>query len=222
MRPSQTYYDILDVPADAPADHIKESYHLIVSVWHPDRFAPGSKQHQLATRKLREFNAAYEVLRDPGRRAAYDRRLVEDRRVGGTYWELRAEGSYRPAASSTNRAAMLTYVLGGVTGIIFLLISPCRHDRLVRFHAWQSIFLSAVAYLGTLIGPLLGLDRPIYWLLWMVGFAACSLFLMKRAYYNEPYRLPLIGTLAPHSSGLEPDPDRDFPVESPETSQHVF
>ena len=77
MPPSQTYYDVLDVPANAPAEHIKESYHVIVSIWHPDRFPQDSKQHQLATRKVRELNAAYEVLRDPARRAAYDRRLVE-------------------------------------------------------------------------------------------------------------------------------------------------
>jgi len=222
VQASQTYYDILDVPADAPADHLKESYHLIVSIWHPDRFPQGSKQYQLATRKLRELNAAYEVLRDPARRAAYDRRLVEERRVTGAYWTLRAQGSYGPAAGTNNRAAMLTYALGLLTGIVFLLISAYRHDRFVRFHAWQSIFLSAVAYLGTLIGPLIGLHRPIYWLLWILGFAASSLFLMKRAYYNESYRFPLIGTFAQHSSGLEPDPERDFSVEAPETSPHVF
>lgn len=222
MQPSQTYYDILDVPANAPAEHIKESYHLIVSIWHPDRFPQGSKQHQLATRKLRELNAAYEVLRDPAHRAAYDRRLVEERRVSGAYWTLRAEGNYGPPAGSANPAAMLTYSLGLVTGIIFLLISAYRHDRFVRFHAWQSIFLSALTYLGIVVGPLIGLHRPIYWLLWMMGFGACSLFLMKRAYYNEAYRFPLVGTFALHSSGLEPDPERDFAVEAPGTSQHVF
>ena len=222
MRPSQTYYDILDVPANAPAEHIKESYRVVASIWHPDRFAQGSKQHQLATRKLRELNAAYEVLRDPARRAAYDRQLVGDHRVSGAYWALRAQGKDGPAAGSTKRAAMLTYGLGFITGIIFLLVSVYRHDRFVRFHAWQSILLSAVTYLGTLIGPLIGLHRPIYWLLWIMGFAACSLFLMKRAYYNERYMLPVLGTLALRSSGLAPDPERDFAVEAPETTQHVF
>ncbi len=222
MPPSQTYYEILDVPANAPAERIKESYHVIASIWHPDRFPQGSKQHQLATRKLRELNAAYEVLREPVRRAAYDRRLVEERRVSGVYWTLRAQGQYGPPAGSYNMAAALTYALGLFTGIAFLFITRYRRDRFVRFHAWQSIFLSVAAYLGTLVGPLLGLHRPIYWLLWMMAFAAFSLVAMKRAYYNERYRLPLIGTLALHSSGLEPDPDRDFPVEAPETSQQAF
>ncbi len=222
MPPSQTYYDILDVPANAPAERIKESYRVVASIWHPDRFAQGSKQHQLATRKLRELNAAYEVLRDPARRAAYDRRLVEDRRVSGVYWTLRVQGKYGPPTGSTNRSAMLAYALGLVTGIAFLLMPAYRHDRFVRFHAWQSTFLSVAAYLGTLIGPLIGLHRPIYWLLWMVAFAACSIFLMKHAYYNERYRLPLIGALAVRRAGLEPDPETDFPVEAPQTRQHVF
>lgn len=221
MPPSQTYYDILDVPANAPAERIKESYHVIASIWHPDRFAQGSKQHQLATRKLRELNAAYEVLRDPARRAAYDRRLVEERRVSGVYWALRAQGQYGPPAGPTNRAAVLAYVCGLVTGIALLVAPGRRHDRFVHFHAWQSTYLSLAAYLGVLLGPLLGLHRPIYWLLWMTGFAVCSIFLMKRAYYNEPYELPLLGPLARHSAGLEPQPEGDVAVHTAESRQHV-
>lgn len=222
MPPSQTYYETLDVPANAPAERIKESYHIIASIWHPDRFAQGSKQHQLATRKLRELNAAYEVLRDPARRAAYDRRLVEERRVSGVYWTLRAQGQYGPPSGSTNRAAMLAYACGPVTGITLLLVSTRRHDRFVRFHAWQSTFLSIAAYLGIVLGPLMGLHRPIYWLLWMTGFAACSIFLMKRAYYNEPYRLPVLGTIALRSAGLEAQADAGVSVETAESREHVL
>jgi uncharacterized membrane protein len=221
VPPSQTYYDILDVPANAPAERIKESYHLIASIWHPDRFAQGSKQHVLATRKLRELNAAYEVLREPARRAAYDRRLVEERRVSGIYWTLRVQGGYGPPTGATNRRAALTYALGIFTGIAFLLHPAYRHDRFLRFHAWQSTFLSVVAYLGTVAGPLIGFNRPIYWLLWIMGFVACSLFLMKRAYYNERYRLPVLGALALHRAGLDPEPEAAA-VEPAERSQHVL
>lgn len=221
MPPSQTYYEILDVPANAPAERIKESYHVIASIWHPDRFAPDSKQHQLATRKLRELNAAYEVLRDPARRAAYDRRLVEERRVSGVYWTLRVQGQYGPPGGSTNRAAMLAYACGLLTGIALLVSPGHRRDRFVHFHAWQSTYLSLVTYLGVLLGPLAGLHRPIYWLLWMTGFAVCSIFLMKRAYYNEPYELPLVGALARHSAGLEPQPEEEVAVDAAESHQRV-
>jgi uncharacterized membrane protein len=222
VPPSQTYYDILDVPANAPAERIKESYHVVASIWHPDRFAPGSKQHHLATRKLRELNAAYEVLRDPARRATYDRRLIEERRVSGIYWTLRAQGGYGPPTGTTNKAAALAYALGMLTGLLFLLLPVYRQDRIVRFHAWQSVFLSVVMYLGTVAGPLAGLHRPIYWLLWIMGFVTCSLFLMKRAYYNERYRLPVLGTLALHRAGLDPEPQVTGTVEPAESSQHVF
>jgi uncharacterized membrane protein len=222
VAPSQTFYDILDVPANAPAERVRESYRIIASIWHPDRFAQDSKQHQLATRKLRELNAAYEVLRDPARRAAYDRRLIEERRVSGVYWTLRAKGQYGPPTGSVNPAAMLTYALGFVTGIVYLLVPTYRRDRSVRFHAWQSTFLSFVTYLGVEIGPLLGLHRPIYWLLWMTGFAVCSIFLMKRAYYNERYRLPVLGTLALRSARLNAEPEPEAPIEAAQSGQHVF
>lgn len=222
MPPSQTYYEILDVPANAPAERIRESYHVIASIWHPDRFPQGSKQHQLATRKLRELNAAYEVLRDPARRAAYDRRLVDERRVSGVYWTLRAQGQYGPRAGSTNRAAMMTYACGLLSGIALLVVPTHRHDRFVHFHAWQSTYLSLATYLGVLLGPLIGLHRPIYWLLWMTGFAFCSIFLMKRAYYNEPYQLPVLGALARRSSGFEFQPEADTTAETAESRQHVF
>lgn len=222
MPPSQTYYDVLDVPANAPAERVKESYRVVASIWHPDRFAQGSKQHQLATRKLREINAAYEVLRDPACRAAYDRRLIEERRVSGVYWDLRAQGQYGPPTGSTNRPALLTYAGGLFTGIAYLLVPAYRQDRFVRFHAWQSTFLSVVAYAGTVIGPLLGLHRPIYWLLWMVAFAACSIFLMKRAYYNELYRVPVLGALALRRSGMDVELAPEIPLEPAERSQHVF
>src|SRR5207248_6297558 len=46
---------------------------------------------------------------------------------------------------ASNVAGMLTYVLGFITGIIFLVIEPYKNDRFVRFHAFQSILYCAVA-----------------------------------------------------------------------------
>lgn len=222
MPPSQTYYDLLEVPANAPADRIKESYHVLASIWHPDRFPPDSKQYRLATRKLREINAAYEVLREPARREAYDRRLIEERRVSGVYWALRAQGHHGPLERITNRPAMLTYALGLLTGIAFLLIPAYRHDRFIRFHAWQASFLSLVAYLGTVTGPFLGLHRAIYWLLWVMAFVLYSIFLMKRAYYNQRYQVPVLGTVAARSAGLESEPELSAGVDAVEDKQHVI
>src|SRR5215470_14788329 len=53
-----------------------------------------------------------------------------------------------PAAStgmSNNVAGLLCYILGFITGIIFLVIEPYKNDKFVRFHAFQSIFFSLVS-----------------------------------------------------------------------------
>ena len=213
---AQTYYDLLDVPANAPAERIRESYHVIASIWHPDRFPRGSKQHQLATRKLREINAAYEVLRDPQRRSQYDHRLLEERRVSGIYWSLRAQGHYGPPTGFTNLPALFTYALGLITGILFLLLPPYRRDRLVRFHAWQATLLGGVVYLAILLGPLVGLQRPIYWVLWMTGYLFYSVFLMKRAYYNQYYLIPLLGEIAARWAGVDRAEYAEFKAEGSE------
>jgi molecular chaperone DnaJ len=72
----RTYYEILDISPTATPDSIRESYRILVAVWRPDRFQPASKQYAIATEKLKEINAAYEVLQDPRTREEYDRALA--------------------------------------------------------------------------------------------------------------------------------------------------
>jgi uncharacterized membrane protein len=112
------------------------------------------------------------------------------------------------AAMSSNVAGLLTYILGFITGIIFLVIEPYKNDKFVRFHAFQSIFLS-VAWIGFRIlwgyivmgmiwGPFSGLWALLGLISMLVslGFLACTLFLMYKAYNNERFKLPIIGDLA--------------------------
>jgi curved DNA-binding protein CbpA len=202
MRARQTHYDLLEIPANAPTERIRESYKVLASIWHPDRFPRGSKQYQLATRKLREINAAYEILKDPQRRAEYDRHLIEQHHVSGVYWTLRAQGHYGPPTSFPNLPALLAYALGPISGITLLLIPRYRRNRFIRFHAWQSICLGVTAYLAVELGPLLGLQRPIYWLLWVMAVVLYAAFLMKQAYFNHLYRIPLLGLLAARRAGF--------------------
>ena len=63
------YYEILGVARDADADAIKKAYRKLAVQWHPDKNG-GSKE---AEEKFKEATEAYEVLRDPQKRAAYDR-----------------------------------------------------------------------------------------------------------------------------------------------------
>ncbi|HEX6938028.1 MAG TPA: molecular chaperone DnaJ [Longimicrobiales bacterium] len=63
------YYEILGVPRDADVDAIKKAYRKLALQYHPDRNG-GSKE---AEERFKEATEAYEVLRDPQKRAAYDR-----------------------------------------------------------------------------------------------------------------------------------------------------
>ncbi|MSQ77555.1 MAG: hypothetical protein EXR97_03750 [Nitrospiraceae bacterium] len=63
------YYEILGVPRDVSDEDLKKAYRKLVLQYHPDR-NPGNKT---AEEKIREINAAYEVVGDPEKRRAYDR-----------------------------------------------------------------------------------------------------------------------------------------------------
>src|SRR5579863_8610535 len=41
-----------------------------------------------------------------------------------------------------NLAAALCYLVGFITGILFLVLAPYNQNRTIRFHAFQSIFLN--------------------------------------------------------------------------------
>jgi curved DNA-binding protein len=61
------YYETLNVPRTATADDIKKSYRRLARKYHPDV----SKEKD-AEEKFKQVQEAYEVLKDPEKRAAYD------------------------------------------------------------------------------------------------------------------------------------------------------
>ena len=61
------YYAIMGVARDATAEQIKQAYRKLARKYHPDV----SKEAQ-AEARFKELGEAYEVLRDPEKRAAYD------------------------------------------------------------------------------------------------------------------------------------------------------
>ena len=114
---------------------------------------------------------------------------------------------------SPNVAGALAYPLGFITGILFLKIDPYKYDPFVRFHAFQSIFLSLFyglliiawdAFAGLVfdvrLGFLWSLILPLYSLLRLV-MILLGFFLMYKAFKYERFSLPLIGRMAAKRAG---------------------
>ncbi|OGD62964.1 hypothetical protein A2160_04335 [Candidatus Beckwithbacteria bacterium RBG_13_42_9] len=89
-----------------------------------------------------------------------------------------------------NTEAALTYVLGWVTGLVFLLLE--KDNKKIRFHAMQSLvtfgvltLASLVPFIGWILSPLVALVAFILWLV-----------LIIKAYQGEMFELPVVGEFA--------------------------
>lgn len=115
------------------------------------------------------------------------------------------------AGLTSNVAGALSYLVGLVTGIIFLVLEPYKRDPFVRFHAFQSILYNVVAIVfGILwnnivvmsvitLGFLFTIFNLIGTLVYL-GFFLYWLFLMYKAYNGESYKIPVLGDWAAKQS----------------------
>lgn len=114
---------------------------------------------------------------------------------------------YAPAAAgmSENTASGLAYLVGFLTGILFLILEPYNKNRAVRFHAFQSIFLSiAWVAISIVFGIVLNIIFAIlhmyslYFLSTLVSLAlfVVWLYVMIMAFQGKTVVLPIIGPLA--------------------------
>ncbi len=119
---------------------------------------------------------------------------------------------YQPVAASgmsDNVASALCYLVGLITGILFLVLTPYNQNRTIRFHAFQSIFLNvawivvwiglsvlmgilhiAGLFFGLFLTPLIGLAFFVLWI-----------YMMIAAYQGKMVVLPVIGPLAQQQAG---------------------
>ena len=121
------------------------------------------------------------------------------------------------AKSSTgldeNVAALLSYILGWIGGLIFFLIE--KDSRLVKFHAVQSIMLNVLAVvvafvlwivtfvfviIGAAIGDVLGgivtLLATLIWVAFGVGILIAVIMCLVKAFQGQYFKLPIIGNFA--------------------------
>ena len=93
-----------------------------------------------------------------------------------------------------NVAGLLCYVLGWITGLVFILIE--KESKFVRFHAIQSIYVfGALTIAGIVFSwiPIIGF--VLGWLISVLGFVLW-IVLMFKAYQGNMYKLPWAGNLA--------------------------
>jgi uncharacterized membrane protein len=121
------------------------------------------------------------------------------------------------AKSSTgldeNIAALLSYILGWIGGLIFFLIE--KDSRLVKFHAVQSIMLNVLAavlafvlwivtfvfvIIGAAVGDVLGgivtLLATLIWVAFGVGILIAVIMCLVKAFQGQYFKLPIIGNFA--------------------------
>ena len=98
-------YRVLDVPRGASAEELKRRWRELAREHHPDRAVDDPPEQQRLTARMARINSAYDLLRDPVRRARYDaspsaQRAWDDGSAGPTGRAAAAgwadDGSRRP------------------------------------------------------------------------------------------------------------------------------
>jgi curved DNA-binding protein len=109
------YYKILGVPRSASADEVKRAYRKLARKFHPD-----VSKEKNAEARFKEVQEAYEVLKDPEKRAAYDQ-LGSDFKSGqqfrpppgwGSNFEFRTGRGGRPADGDTGFSDFFSSLFG--------------------------------------------------------------------------------------------------------------
>ena len=112
-----------------------------------------------------------------------------------------------------NIAALLAYVFGWISGLIFFIIE--KDSKLVRFHGMQSLLFNAcililsiaiwivtfvliliASQLADIMGTLVGLIATLIWLALSIGILIAWVMCLIKAYQGQFFKLPIIGNMA--------------------------
>jgi uncharacterized membrane protein len=112
-----------------------------------------------------------------------------------------------------NIAALLSYIFGWVSGLIFFLIE--KDSRLVRFHAMQSILFNVLiivvcivlwivtfvlvmiaSQLPGMLSGLISLIATLVWVALWIGVLIGWIMCLVKAFQSQYFKLPIIGNFA--------------------------
>lgn len=167
LLPQADHYRVLGLSRTCSAQALKRHHGLLLRLLHPDR-TPGAQARDV--RLAARINAAYQVLRDPEARRAYDEGLVPlagEEAIelfhrwgpptggapvaGGPHWASRAGGP----------VLALILGLGLLAGVLLLLLQPPRGSALRLNPGLAARPGSGPAYLNDPGG--VSADRPPEW-----------------------------------------------------------
>jgi uncharacterized membrane protein len=108
-----------------------------------------------------------------------------------------------PAAAgmTDNVASALCYVLGLITGILFLVLAPYNQNKAIRFHAFQSIFLSIAWFVVLFVFNIVVATLHMFFLVFLspligLAFFVLWIYMIVSAYQGKTVVLPVIGPFA--------------------------
>lgn len=139
MPKSPTLYEVLGLPRDADEAAVRAAYRGLMKRYHPDRARDGNdeidsnaedREESGRDGRASELNAAFAVLRDPGRRARYDAEL--------RFHDARGEGLPPRDAALAGRVVGNPHSRSATVGIGY--VRP----------AWQGVYAGVTLMVVTL------------------------------------------------------------------------
>ena len=106
------------------------------------------------------------------------------------------------AGMTDNAASALCYVLGLITGILFLVLAPYNQNKTIRFHAFQSIFMSVACIVFSMVfNMIIFSGLHMFSLLFLsplisLAFFILWIYMIITAYQGKKVVLPVIGPIA--------------------------
>jgi DnaJ-class molecular chaperone len=100
------YYQLLEVSETASPEVIRAAYRALAKKYHPDVYKGDDRQQMMTT-----VNTAYSVLSDPEKRAAYDRKLAQEKRSG-------TGGQFRSNPERQGSTSIFGKIFHGITNAV--------------------------------------------------------------------------------------------------------
>ena len=142
-----TYYEMLEVSANASEEVIRMAYKALVKKYHPDNFKGSNDDSE---EKIKQLNVAFETLSDPLRRKKYDESLKKEKKQSSSSSfnsanEKYAESSvheYQNSSGHTNQRYRKWYVASGVIIITLVLVivglNSLNTQKTISARVWNS------------------------------------------------------------------------------------